>query len=262
MTEPQQPSDADDRLARAIGATAGGEGAPSAGQVKDVLVLAGRSARAAGTRAVTSGRWLSEITLDAAGHLPVRDLATLREHHDGLAGALLARILIRNASLASGAVGAITGAFAAASESNPAGWVALPVELAVETLLVVGIEMKLVGELHEAAGVALPDELRDKGPLIAKAWAETRGLGPTDLARLARPGGQAQIASAAAGILGRTSRDQLAQQIRRRLLKRAGRNTLSFVPFLAGALAGGELNRRATRKLGTQVAGSLRIPPP
>jgi hypothetical protein len=35
-----------------------------------------------------------------------------------------------------------------------------------------------------------------------------------------------------------------------------------MMPFLAGAVAGGELNRRATRSLGTKVATSLGIPPP
>ena len=117
-----------------------------------LLRLAGRSARQAGSKAVASGKWLSEIALDVAGHIPVRDIGTLREHHHGLDGALLAGALIRAAGRSTATVGAATGALAAASEVNPATWATLPVELAAETLIVVAVEMKLVGELHEAAG--------------------------------------------------------------------------------------------------------------
>lgn len=255
----------DDALARAIGAATGDDDAgrvPGPGQITEIIGLAARSAREAGARAVTSGRWLAEVTLDVAGHLPVRDLAALRQHHDGLAGALLAQPLIRNASLASAAVGAATGAIAAVSEATPAAWVTLPAELAAETLIVVALEMKLVGELHEAAGYPLGGDLRRNGPLIAKAWVETRGLSPTDLAQLPRSGDQRTVTAAASDLLGRSARDQLSLQIRRRLLKRVGRNAATFVPLMAGALAGGELNRRATRKLGLSVARTLGIPPP
>ncbi|HYI60178.1 MAG TPA: hypothetical protein VEW93_00055 [Acidimicrobiales bacterium] len=260
------PASPDDALARAVGAAIGGRGEdggrPTAGQVREVMSLARASARRAGRKAVTSGRWLAEVTLDATGHLPVRDLATLQAHHDGLAGALLARPLVRNASLAAAAVGATTGALAAASEATPATWAALPVELAAETLIVVALEMKLVGELHEAAGYPLAGDLRANGPLIAKAWAETRGLSAGEMARLLRPGQGGALASSASDLLGRSARDQLTAQIRRRLLRRAGRNMATFVPLMAGALAGGELNRRATRKLGLTVARTLGIPPP
>jgi hypothetical protein len=256
----------DEDLARALGAATGGDdgegGRPSGGQIREIMALARRSASVAGARAVTSGRWLSEVSLDTAGHLPVRDLATLRRHHDGLAGALLARTLIRNASLTSAAVGATTGAIAAASQTTPATWVALPVELAAETMIVVAVEMKLAGELHEAAGYAIAGDLQANGALIARAWAETRGLAPSDLTALLRPGQSAAIGATASELLGRSARDQLINQIRRRLLRRAGRNTLTFVPLMAGAVAGGELNRRATRSFGTTVAASLGIRPP
>lgn len=260
------PEDPDQALARAIGAATAGEGEgggrPSKGQVREILGLARQSAGRAGGRAVASGRWLSTITLDVAGHLPARDLATLRQHHEGLAGALLARTLIRNASVASGAVGAATGALAAVSESNPATWVTLPVELAAETLIVVALEMKLVAELHEAAGYPLAADLRANGPLIARAWSESRGLSPKDLTTLLRPGQAGAVAATASDMLGRSARDQLTAQIRRRLISRVGRNTATFIPLMAGAVAGGALNARATRKLGVAVATTLGIPPP
>lgn len=259
-------STADDALASAIGQaldrTDEGDGRLRRSQVREIMGLAARSARAAGSKAVASGQWLAEVTLDVAGHLPVRDLDTLRAHHNGRAGALLSGPLIRNASLASATVGATTGALAAASTTNPAGWATLPIELAAETLLVVGVEMKLVGELHEAAGYPLAHDLRASGPLIARSWVDVRGLAPSDLALLLRPAEGGALAATATNLLGHQARDQLIAQIRRRLVGRAGRNTATLLPLFAGAVIGGEINRRASRKLGATVATTLGIPPP
>lgn len=260
--EPARDASTDLELARALGEATGGEEQLSTSQVRRIASLATRSAKAAGAKAVASGRWLADITVDVPAHIPLRGLDTLRDHHDGLAGAYLSRGLIRNASLASGAVGATTGAIAAASTATPATWATLPVELAVETLIVVGIEMKLAGELHEAAGYRVAHDLRTHGPLLARAWSETRGIDPAELARLARPGAHGMVAQTAAEIMGRSARDQLTLQIRRRLMRRAGRNTVTFVPLMAGAVAGGALNRRATRHFGLSMARTLGIPPP
>jgi hypothetical protein len=260
------PLTPDDELAVAIGEvldhTDEGDRKVRRDQVRRVIGLAARSAKAAGTKAVASGQWLAEVTLDVAGHLPVRDLDTLRDHHQGRAGALLSGPLIRNASFAAAAVGATTGAVAAASTATPAGWATLPAEVAAETLLVVGLEMKLVGELHEAAGYPLARDLRTNGPLIARSWVDVRGLAPSDLALLLRPAEAGALAATASNLLGHQARDQLIAQIRRRLVGKAGRNTATLLPLFAGAVIGGELNRRATRKLGTAVAGTLGIPPP
>jgi hypothetical protein len=258
----EDPEESNRALARALGEATGADERLTVGQARRLAALAGRSARTAGAKAVASGRWLADITVDVPTHIPLRDLDTLRAHHDGLSGAYLARALIRNASLTSGAVGATTGALAAASEATPATWATLPVELAIETLIVVGIEMKLAGELHEAAGYQVAHDLRAHGPLLAKAWSETRGIDPDELARLARPGAHGLVAQTAAEVMGRSARDQLTLQIRRRLMRRAGRNTVTFVPLMAGAVAGGALNRRATRRFGLSMARTLGIPPP
>lgn len=261
-----EPSDeADVELARAVGEAIGHRGDGDRfdrHRLRTVMAATRRSASAAGVKAVTSGRWLAGVTLETAGHLPVRDLETLRHHYDGRAGALLAKPLIRNASLASAAVGATTGSLAAASQTTPATWVALPVELAVETLVVVAIEMKLAAELHEAAGYPVAHDLRANGPLIARAWSETRGLDPRELAQLARPGHGPTPAMMASELLGRSARDQLINQIRRRLLRRAGRNSTIFIPLMAGAVVGGALNQRVTHRFGRQVAATLGISPP
>ena len=259
----EAPSTDTEQLAQVIARA--GEAGQDSRQLRQILGLVTRSARGAGAKAVGSGRWLAEVALDVAGHVPVRDLATLQAHHDGLSGSLLAGTLIRNASLSTAAVGAATGALAAASETTPMSWGTLPLELAAETLVVVAIEMKLVAELHEAAGIALPMGIRVKGPVIATSWADSRGVPPQDIIsvlQVTNSGATAQLAGAAAGLLGRSARDQIIQQLRRRIVRRTGRNLVSFTPLLIGAAAGAALNRRATRAVGNAVAVSLGIPPP
>ena len=47
------------------------------------------------------------------------------------------------------------------------------------------------------------------------------------------------------------------REIRQRLMRRAGRNVTTFAPFLTGAVAGAELNRRETRRLGEEMLADL-----
>ena len=54
----------------------------------------------------------------------------------------------------------------------------------------------------------------------------------------------------------------MIQQLRRRLVRRTGRNLAAFLPMFIGAAAGAGLNHRATHTLGNAVATSLHIPPP
>jgi len=253
MPLPPELDGVDRELARAVAES--GSGKPSREQLAHVLTLAGRSARAAGVQAVASGRWLADLGLEVAAHVPVRDQTTLKAHFDGLEGPLLAGALIRNASLTTAAVGGITGALATASELTPATWATLPIELLAETLVVVAIEMKLVGELHEVADQGVRGTIGQRGTAIATAWSESRGLRPSDL--VTRP-----LRATAATLVGRESRSQLTGMLQRKMLKRAGRNLTSFIPMMAGAAAGAELNRRATRALGRKVASSLGIRPP
>ncbi|GFJ88788.1 hypothetical protein Prum_024300 [Phytohabitans rumicis] len=51
-------------------------------------------------------RWMTDTVGDLAPHIPVRDLETLRQHHDGLDGEALADRLVRNAARATAGVGA------------------------------------------------------------------------------------------------------------------------------------------------------------
>jgi hypothetical protein len=207
------------------------------------------SMRNAGRGAVAGGRWLAETAVEMVPHIPVRDLQTLREHHGGLSGGELAGELIRNAARATAAVGATTGALAAAEDLSPPTWVMLPIELVLETLAVAAIEMKLVAELHEVYGRPVPGHGTDRALALARAWGERRGVSPQGLIT---GGGLGEV-------LGRGTRNEVIRLVRRRLLRRTLRNTTSLVPFLIGAVAGAEVNRRATASLGDAVVRDLAV---
>ena len=104
--------------------------------------LAGRSGRTGWRGMRSGGRWLTAEVLAMAPRLPVRDQQRLREQFPGLGPEELAEALIHGAGRAAAVVGA--GAGAAMVLPLPSA----PVEIAVETLALVGIEIKLVAELH------------------------------------------------------------------------------------------------------------------
>jgi hypothetical protein len=235
----------DDDLGRAVGELAGG-GADRQGLGR-VVALARSSMREAGARSVATGRWLADVLLDAAPHIPVRDLDTLRAHHGGLHGPELAGELIRAAARTTAAIGAVAGAVAGAEELSPPTWLAIPGELVVETLAVVAVELKLVAELQEVYEQPVTGTAGERSVAIARAWAEGRGV---TARTLAQPGGVAQA-------FGRTTRRELSRLLQRRLARRMLRSTSALAPFLTGAVAGAELNRRATRSLGESVVRDL-----
>jgi hypothetical protein len=208
--------------------------------LKDLQRSLTTSARQAGAKAVTSGKWLAEWVVDNAPRIPVRDGATLSRHHDGLTGDALAAALIDAAAKSSALVGATVGALAGVEELAPPAWVTLPFELVAETAAVAVVELKLVAELHEVYGHAIQGRTREKGLLIVQAWAERRGINP------------------AAGLSTRAVRDEVVRQARRALVRRAGRNVSSMIPLFIGAVAGAAANRRATRQVGEAVAADLR----
>jgi hypothetical protein len=205
------------------------------------------SARSAGGLAVASGRWLADATVDLAERLPPRDLLTLRNQHAGLSGADLGDRLIRNASRASAAVGAMAGALMTVEELAPPVWAVIPLEIVAETAIVVAIELKLVAELHAAAGIRLPEDQSRRIIAVGRAWSDRRGIHPSDLL----------TGAAAADIVGREARVHLAVALRRRLLRRTGRSMASLLPAMAGAAAGAVVNSRATRTVGQRVWDDL-----
>jgi hypothetical protein len=117
--------------------------------------------------------------------------------------------------------------------------------LIVETLAVAAVEMKLIAELHEVYGRPVPGRGRDRGLLLARAWAEGRGV---RAAALVTPTGLSALLSVGA-------RRQAVKLVRRRLVRRTALTALA--PLLAGAVAGAEVNRRGTRSLAAAVVGDL-----
>jgi len=200
-----------------------------------LAAAARRIAHVTGRGVSAGGRWLSAQVLAMAPRLPVRDTATLRAQFPGLSPDELASALIDGAARASGALGMAVGAWAVLPFLPAAG-----VEITAETLAVVGIEIKLVAELHEVYGQAAPGGVVDRMTAYVGAWTQRRGVGLA-------PGGLVLAAGS-----------PLARQLQRRLAARAGRSIFSLGPLLTGAIAGGMINRRETRKLGRILGDDLR----
>jgi hypothetical protein len=204
------------------------------------------SMRGAGVKAVASGRWAADTVVELAPRIPLRDLETLSAHHGGKTG--LPRALISQACKASAAIGAAAGALVSAQELAPPTWIVIPGELVVETVAIASVELKLVAELHEVFGAPVDGSSGDRSLALLKSWADRRGMTPSTIAR---PSGLANA-------IGRTTRAEVVRVVRRRILRRLGRNATAVLPALVGAVAGAELNRRATRSLGEAIVADLR----
>jgi hypothetical protein len=179
--------------------------------------------------------WLAAQVTDMAPRLRVRDEAALRAQFPGKTTEEIADALIEGASRASAAVGGAVGAWAALPVLP-----AYPVELATETLALVGIEIKLVAELHEAYGMPASGNTVERMTAYVAAWAHRRGV-------FMAPGGLILAAGS-----------PLARRLQRRLAARVSRTAFSLGPLLTGAVAGALLNRRETRRLGQDIRNDLR----
>jgi len=197
-----------------------------------------RGAGSAGRGAATFLGWLSAQVVAMGPRLSVRDQATLRAQFPGRSDAEIADLLIDRAAAAAAAVGGATGAWAALPVLP-----AWPAEIAAETLAVVGIEIKLVAELHEVYGVPAAGNAADRARAYIGAWAHRRGF-------FMVPGGLLLVAGS-----------PLARQLRRRLAARVRRSTFSLSPLFTGAVAGVVLNRRETKRLGRDILEDLRRRP-
>jgi hypothetical protein len=187
-------------------------------------------------------RWMTDAVGDVAPYIPVRDLETLSRHHDGLDGEALADRLVRNAARATAGVGAAGGGIAAVEWAATPTLLTAPVLLAAETVAVVAIEIKLIGELHEVYGVPVPDTGAQRGINLVQAWSSQRGFNPLV------PG------VGIGAVLGTAARKDL----RDRLMRRFGRNLTTLGPMLTGAAVAGYLNRRATQGLAERIRDDLR----
>jgi hypothetical protein len=187
-------------------------------------------------------RWMVDVVGDIAPHVPVRDLETLRRHFDGLDGDDLAERLIRNAARATAGIGAAGGGVASIEWAAPPTLLSAPVLLTAETVTVVAIEMKLIGELHEVYGQPVPGSGGQRAAALIQSWAGQRGVNPL------LPG------VGVGTVLGTATRRELQST----LLKRFGRNLTTMGPLLTGAAVASYLNRRATRNLGDHIKKDLK----
>ena len=183
----------------------------------------------------SGGGRLAAQVVAMAQRLRVRDQAALRAQFPGKSSEEIADALIDGAARASAAVGGAVGAWAALPVLP-----AYPVEIATETLALIGIEIKLVAELHEAYGTPATGTPVERMTAYVAAWAHRRGvfMVPTGLVL-------------AAG-------SPLARRLRWRLATRMSRSVFSLGPLLTGAFAGAMLNRQETRRLGHSVRADLR----
>src|SRR6478672_5894073 len=183
------------------------------------------------------GRKLGDAVVEIAPHIPVRDRMTLHGQFPGLDDEAIAKQLIATAARATAAIGAAGGLLSTVEMAAPPLLLSAPVQVAAETLAVVAVELKLVAELHEVYGRAPVGTPAVRAAAYLGAWARRRGIDPLT----GGPGLTGVISGAA------------RRELRQRLLRRAGRNVTTVVPFLAGAVAGAALNQRETKRLGERI---------
>jgi len=198
-----------------------------------------------GKGAVVGGAFLAELLTTTATRLPLRDKATLLDQHPDQDTEQIADSLVAAASKVSGTIGGAAGGLAAAQWLATPSLIAIPVELAAETLLVAGVELKLVAELHEIYDARPQGELGDRASAYLGSWTTQRGLsGEGQTVGLA-----SRLASAGSAAL------------RKRITGRLARNLGSFLPFLAGAVIGARNNSASTRKLSQRLRADLATQP-
>ena len=194
-----------------------------------------RGAGSAGRGVTSSMGWLTAQVVAMGPRLRIRDQATLRAQFPGQSDDEIAQLLIERAARAAATVGGTTGAWAALPALP-----AFPAEIAAETLAVVGIEIKLVAELHEIYGMGAVGSGTERARAYVGSWASRRGIYQVD-------GGLLLVAGS-----------PLARQLTRRLAARVRRSTFALAPLFTGAVAGALLNRRETRRLGREMRDDLR----
>ena len=234
VTEAEQPQERR-RLASSF-ARAVSSGARVAGRGTRVVRSGTGTGRSAVRRGANAGTgYLVAQVITMAPRLRVRDQAALQAQFPGKTPDEIADALIEGAAHASAAAGGAAGVVSVLPVLP-----AFPAEVVAETLVVVGIEIKLVAELHEAYGTRAPGKFPERMSAYLAAWAHRRGVSMI-------PGGVIFAAGS-----------PLTRLLRRRLAARAGRSAFSLGPLLTGAAAGAILNGRETRKLGNNIRNDLR----
>jgi hypothetical protein len=233
---PETPETDPESDAALIGALAETESEPVRRALLTRMMDSGK--RAAGGALAGRGVWsleaLTNRIVRLAPELTVNSGAALRKRYPGRGPDQIADELIARAARAAAAVGAATGA--AAFLPIPYAW---PVELATESVVVIGIEIKLVGELHEVYDIPVGGAPHERALAYLGAWAQQRG-------------------AVAAGDGALAAGSLAARRLRRRIAVRTGRDLVSLGPLLSGAALGAAMNHHETRRLGRRMKRDLR----
>ena len=220
-----------------VGAVAGAVGA---------ALGAGRDdARGAPANGSATPGALRDVLAAAAPKLPIRDAARLRQAYPGASDEEIADALVARAARVTSGIGAGTGGLSAARWFAPASLVTLPIALGAETVLIAGVEIVLIGELHELYGRPATGDARSRAASYVASWSEQRPVdGPTT--------------AGLAALLGSAGMRALRNQIPRKL---AGAIPTG-APFMLGAALAGRGNRRATELLAERIRSDLRAARP
>jgi hypothetical protein len=206
------------------------------------------AAAAAGTAPAgerSPGALLGELLSAAAPRLPIRDADRLRRAHPGASDAEIADALVARAARSTSTIGAATGGLSAAHWFSPASLLTLPLEIGAEAVLVAGVEIVLIGELHELHGRPASGDARARAAAYLASWSAQRSV-------------DGAAANGVSSLLGGAGMRALQRTMPRKL---AGA-VPSAAPFVLGAAIAGRGNRRATETLAERVLADLRATRP
>ena len=175
-----------------------------------------------------------------APRLTIRDAGRLRDAHPGASDEEIAKALVARAARLTAAIGAAAGGLSAAHWFVPGSLLALPLRTRCRDGATEGVEVVLVGELHELYGQPAAGDARS--PRRPPTSPVGRSSGASRRCRLRGPG--------------RRDRSRGLRALRRRLgRKLAGACRGRALPR-RGAMAG-RGNRRATETLARRVRADL-----
>jgi hypothetical protein len=219
-------------VASTVGAALGGDKARSA------------TDPAAEDKERTPAALLGDLLAAAAPRLPIRDAARLRQAYPGATDDEIADALTARAARLTSGIGAATGGLVAAHWFAPPSLLALPLELGAETVLVGGVELVLIGELHELHGRRASGDARARAAAYLASWSEQRSVDG--------------VRTGLSGLLGVAG----VRTLRRQVTRRIARGVPAAAPFLIGAAIAGRSNRRATEVLAGKLLADLRASRP
>ncbi|MFD2094142.1 hypothetical protein [Blastococcus deserti] len=199
--------------------------------------------RADGDR--SPGALLGDVLAAAAPRLPIRDAEALRRAHPGASDDEIADALVARAARLTSTIGAAAGGLTTAHWFAPPSLLALPLELGAETVLVAGVEIVLIGELHELHGRPAAGDARARAGAYLASWSAQRSVDGAGVA------GLGSLLSGAG-----------LRALQRRMTRRLAGAVPTAAPLLIGAALAGRGNRRATETLAERILADLRAPRP